>query len=122
MPYSVHFFRWARERVGAMSDTDGNSEGTNNAFDGGSEVSSPPPASEAPVSSPSSSNGGGGGQVRRSTICAICSEDTGNYHLNYGASACYSCRAFFRRAIQKDRNPQFICKRGQSEHEKSLKY
>ena len=60
-------------------------------------------------------------QVRRSTICAICSEDTGNYHLNYGASACYSCRAFFRRAIQKDRNPQFICKRGQSkEHDDSM--
>ena len=92
-----------------MSDTDGG----NSAFDGGgSELSSPPPASEAPNSSPGGSNGD---PVRRSTICAICSEDTGNYHLNYGASACYSCRAFFRRAIQKDRNPQFICKRGQSD-------
>ncbi len=51
-------------------------------------------------------------EPRRSTICSICGEDTGNFHLNYGASACYSCRAFFRRAIQKDRNPNFACKRG----------
>jgi hypothetical protein len=71
---------------------------------------SPPAGGSGSESSFSSS--GDPGSLRRSTICAICSEDTGNFHLNYGASACYSCRAFFRRAIQKDRNPNFICKRG----------
>ncbi len=45
-------------------------------------------------------------------MCAICKVDTGSYNLNYGANTCLSCRAFFRRAIQKNRNPQFSCKAG----------
>lgn len=48
----------------------------------------------------------------RSTVCAICNVDTGNFNLNYGANTCLSCRAFFRRAIQKTRNPNFVCKMG----------
>ena len=46
----------------------------------------------------------------RSTVCAVCSIDTGSFNLNYGANTCLSCRAFFRRAIQKTRNPKLICK------------
>lgn len=49
---------------------------------------------------------------RRSKVCSICKGESETYHLNYGASSCFSCRAFFRRAIQKDRNPKFVCKRG----------
>ncbi len=48
----------------------------------------------------------------RSMVCAICNVDTGSYNLNYGANTCLSCRAFFRRAVQKTRNPQFTCKNG----------
>eukprot|EP00094_Tigriopus_californicus_P013670 TCALIF_13227-PA protein Name:"Similar to thrb Thyroid hormone receptor beta (Paralichthys olivaceus)" AED:0.35 eAED:0.38 QI:0/0/0/0.5/1/1/2/0/516 len=49
---------------------------------------------------------------RRSKVCSICKGESETYHLNYGASSCFSCRAFFRRAIQKDRDPKFVCKRG----------
>jgi len=48
----------------------------------------------------------------RSTVCAICRVDTGNFNLNYGANTCLSCRAVFRRAIQKTRAPNFVCKFG----------
>ncbi len=34
---------------------------------------------------------------RRSKMCQICGADAESYHLNYGAAACLSCRAFFRR-------------------------
>ncbi len=33
-------------------------------------------------------------------------------HLNYGADACFSCRAFFRRTHQKRQPPSFECKSG----------
>ncbi|TRY67251.1 hypothetical protein TCAL_02930 [Tigriopus californicus] len=49
---------------------------------------------------------------RRSKICAVCFGEAETYHLNYGASACFSCRAFFRRTIQRSRNPSFHCKNG----------
>ena len=41
--------------------------------------------------------------------CPVCGELSEQPYLNYGAKACYSCRAFFRRAIQKSRNPTFSC-------------
>merc|ERR1711874_178533 len=34
------------------------------------------------------------------TVCTICSGPSAS-HLHYGAIACYSCRAFFRRGIGK---------------------
>ncbi len=34
---------------------------------------------------------------RRSRLCLVCGGDAESFHLNYGASACLSCRAFFRR-------------------------
>jgi hypothetical protein len=40
---------------------------------------------------------------KRSKICSVCFSEAESYHLNYGVSSCFSCRAFFRRAIQKGR-------------------
>ena len=34
----------------------------------------------------------------------------GKHTPHYGGICCYSCRAFFRRAHQKTKNPQFICR------------
>ena len=50
-------------------------------------------------------------RLPRSKICSICGEESESFHLNYGASSCFSCRAFFRRAIQKTREPKFECKK-----------
>ena len=46
-------------------------------------------------------DGGDGGELerRRSRLCLVCGGDAESYHLNYGASACLSCRAFFRRSV-----------------------
>lgn len=51
-------------------------------------------------------------EPRRSKVCSICSSPTETFHLNYGASSCFSCRAFFRRAVQKAKNPNFQCRAG----------
>ena len=34
------------------------------------------------------------------------------HHLHYGGICCYSCRAFFRRAHQNTKRPNFECKSG----------
>ena len=34
----------------------------------------------------------------RKVACQICG-DVANDHIHYGATTCYSCRAFFRRSI-----------------------
>ena len=39
-------------------------------------------------------------QRRLTTVCTICNGPSAS-HLHYGAVACYSCRAFFRRGIGK---------------------
>ncbi|CAB4060545.1 RARA [Lepeophtheirus salmonis] len=44
----------------------------------------------------------------RKVTCHICS-DTANDHIHYGAIACYSCRAFFRRAVIC--NAEYHCSR-----------
>eukprot|EP00095_Tigriopus_kingsejongensis_P009873 maker-scaffold757_size101632-snap-gene-0.27 protein:Tk09873 transcript:maker-scaffold757_size101632-snap-gene-0.27-mRNA-1 annotation:"ecdysone receptor-like" len=55
-----------------------------------------------------------GNASKRSRICSICSSPTETFHLNYGASSCFSCRAFFRRSVQKARNPNFQCRAGET--------
>eukprot|EP00095_Tigriopus_kingsejongensis_P011309 snap_masked-scaffold14_size734282-processed-gene-6.3 protein:Tk11309 transcript:snap_masked-scaffold14_size734282-processed-gene-6.3-mRNA-1 annotation:"hypothetical protein DAPPUDRAFT_8442" len=45
--------------------------------------------------------------------CPIC-KSTEPHFLHYGGISCYSCRAFFRRAHQKTRTPQFTCLSGGS--------
>ncbi len=46
-------------------------------------------------------------------ICPICSETSEQPHqVHYGGLACFSCKAFWRRAHQKTRNPTFKCKKG----------
>ena len=42
-------------------------------------------------------------------ICKFKSEQPLQFH--YGGMACFSCRAFFRRAHQKTKSPNFMCKR-----------
>jgi hypothetical protein len=42
-------------------------------------------------------------EMRRSKICAVCGDTSDTFHLNYNASACLSCRAFFRRIVQKSK-------------------
>ncbi len=37
----------------------------------------------------------------RSKVCAVCGFVSATFHLSYGASACLSCRAFFRRIVNK---------------------
>eukprot|EP00095_Tigriopus_kingsejongensis_P006562 snap_masked-scaffold235_size242898-processed-gene-1.1 protein:Tk06562 transcript:snap_masked-scaffold235_size242898-processed-gene-1.1-mRNA-1 annotation:"thyroid hormone receptor alpha a" len=53
-----------------------------------------------------------GKEPKRSRVCSICGANSETYHLNYGVSSCFSCRAFFRRALERTRNPKFNCKFG----------
>ena len=59
-----------------------------------------------------SSNSNSGG--REKTLCLVCSVVSDNHHIHYGALACFSCRAFFRRAHNKSGGssdpPNYICK------------
>ena len=61
--------------------------------------------------------GGGGGcspekpkrkrpKFIRKVECQVCG-DTANDHIHYGAIACYSCRAFFRRGVNS--NAPYYC-------------
>ena len=47
----------------------------------------------------------------RKVICRVC-RDVANDHLHYGATTCYSCRAFFRRAVVS--NASYFCFQDQS--------
>ena len=38
--------------------------------------------------------------------------ECGKHALHYGGVCCYSCRAFFRRAHQDTKTPNFICRTG----------
>ncbi|TRY67697.1 hypothetical protein TCAL_05377 [Tigriopus californicus] len=49
--------------------------------------------------------------AKRSRTCSVCQGPTESYHLNYGVSSCFSCRAFFRRSVQDDKYESFKCKR-----------
>lgn len=54
-----------------------------------------------------------GEDEQHSHICPICGESSDQPHqIHYGGVACFSCRAFFRRAHQKTRDPKFVCKKG----------
>jgi len=45
--------------------------------------------------------------------CPICEEISTHqpHQVHYGGQACFSCRAFFRRANQTTKTPQFACKK-----------
>ena len=46
------------------------------------------------------------------TVCAVCQVISDNHHIHYGALACFSCRAFFRRAHSKGTDdPGYKCKK-----------
>ena len=49
--------------------------------------------------------------VNKPYECPICKEKLKNLpNIHYGGAACFSCRAFFRRAHQKTKVPTFKCK------------
>lgn len=43
--------------------------------------------------------------------CGVCGEAAAK-HVHYGATTCFSCRAFFRRSIQNGSAKQYNCKKG----------
>ena len=47
----------------------------------------------------------------RKVVCQVCG-DVANDHMHYGAIACYSCRAFFRRGVKS--NAPYFCSQSQS--------
>ena len=47
----------------------------------------------------------------RKVICLVCG-DVANDHMHYGAIACYSCRAFFRRGVKT--NAPYFCSQSQT--------
>ena len=47
----------------------------------------------------------------RKVSCQVCG-DVANDHMHYGAIACYSCRAFFRRGVKS--NAPYFCSQSQS--------
>ena len=57
-------------------------------------------------------------QIKISLICKhnrllkLIAPECGKNTLHYGGICCYSCRAFFRRAHQHTKSPNFICRAG----------
>ena len=86
------------------------------AYPGPSGHESTEPEDEGPQALPIEHKGqsvkGEGGSKRkrpkfiRKVPCHVCG-DVANDHIHYGAIACYSCRAFFRRGVSN--NVQFFC-------------
>ena len=84
-------------------------------FISGNESTEPeeePPSTLAPSTrSPEPGNSSGGPKRKRPKFirkvpCHVCG-DVANDHIHYGAIACYSCRAFFRRGVSS--SVQFFC-------------
>ena len=48
-------------------------------------------------------------KVATGVFCAVCHVEAESNHLNYGGRTCFSCRAFFRRAVQGGHYPDFRC-------------
>ena len=76
-----------------------------------------------PIQSPSSESGysstnqeeylstGGGAARAGVNLCLVCRAAVATKHVHYGAaSACNSCRAFFRRAAQSGNHAEFVCR------------
>ena len=51
--------------------------------------------------------------------CHVCG-DRAIAHLHYGGICCYSCKAFFRRAVQSGKDKSYKCKRGDGRCEVSV--
>ena len=66
------------------------------SFDGSSFGLDIPPDSKKSDAGPSDS------------ACLICGGDAGK-HVHYGGQACYSCKAFFRRAVKDEAFKKFSC-------------
>ena len=43
--------------------------------------------------------------------CGVCGAAAAK-HVHYGATTCFSCRAFFRRSIQNGAAKQYVCRKG----------
>jgi len=61
------------------------------------EVPFPGPSASSGGSSSAGVNAGAAAKKKQTTICAVCGVESDNHHVHYGALACFSCRAFFRR-------------------------
>lgn len=71
-----------------------------------------PKGSSKASSGSSSSSSATGAISKERTICTVCEIESDNHHVHYGALACFSCRAFFRRAHNKgDGIPGYVCKK-----------
>ena len=90
------------------ADGGGGSGGGGSGGSGGSGGGESMSSSFAAVSTSS------GGSGREKTLCLVCAVVSDNHHIHYGALACFSCRAFFRRAHNKSGGssdpPSYICK------------
>ncbi|TRY76250.1 hypothetical protein TCAL_08790 [Tigriopus californicus] len=77
-----------------------------------SRVITSPKGSSKASSGSSSSSSATGAVNKEKTICTVCEVESDNHHVHYGALACFSCRAFFRRAHNKgDGIPGYVCKK-----------
>ncbi len=74
-------------------------------------TSSPPPAKRKATTTTISSSTSSTSAVATPETCRICGEPAAR-HMHYGAITCFSCKAFFRRAVQNDVARDFLCRAG----------
>ena len=77
-------------------------------FDFGEEFDSEHPDEEQEPHDMPKHSDHGPGPGHGELACLICGGNAGK-HVHYGGQACYSCKAFFRRAVKDDVYKKFSC-------------